>query len=492
VKQPFVKIIRTQKSNYAYDVNTGNILRVSPVVAEILENWEHWSKSVHFLRGDHQKAFRFIKELQTRDGLFLSDRPQCIHPNLSIKNLVTDDFSICSHIILNVTESCNFNCRYCIYSELYKDRRFHSRKSMPWNIAQKAIDLLAKTSRKLNERVFLGFYGGEPLLRFAFIQQCVEYAKRQLDDHPYLFSITTNGSLLSDEIVDYLVENRFVITVSLDGPEEIHNKNRHFADGQGTFRQVIQGVEKLRQRGGNDYFKDYVNLSAVLSPPYNLEPLHNFFANYPSWVRLSSLEYKPELYKDMMIHKANGWQRLAKAIKNHCLSQNKSRDFRLAGLSLPYELFCRELRRIHNRNVEPLQNSCRVLGLCQPGRARAFVSCEGKIYVCERVEGNENMLIGNVDIGIDKRRVLQILKDISGLDFSHCQDCWIIRMCRMCFAHIVYKSQYSIEKWQVSCENLRNHYASAFKLYCEIMEEDETALDFLTSKSAQYVTPPEV
>jgi uncharacterized protein len=358
---------------------------------------------------------------------------------------------------------------------------------MSWDVAQKAINILAETSRKTGEEVYLGFYGGEPLLRFDFIKQCVEYADQQLSNRPHRFSITTNGSLLSDEIVDYLVRHRFIVTISMDGPKEIHDRNRRFADGKATFYHVFRGIERMRERAGSDYFKEHVILNAVLTPPYDLERLHNFFANYPSWLRLSSLEYRPDLNESEGEDQTLGKAAIAKAMKDYCLNFGKNSVFRFAGLSLPYECFSRELRKIHTRASEQLQG--RVLNLCHPGRNRAFVSSQGKIYVCERVEDNENIVIGTVEGGIERERVLGILSDISRLGFSQCQGCWLIRMCDLCFAHLVYGSEYSLEKWRYSCEMRRRHYSDALQLYCEIMEEDEKALDFLNGELPPVVQP---
>lgn len=474
--KPFIKVIRTSKETYVYDVNSNHILRISEKVGRILENWDFESKLIQ-----NENIVKFIYRVQEENKLLQSHRPKKAIPSLIIDDLNGKDLSTFSQIILNITDSCNMRCKYCIYSGSYEGRRKHSSKNMSWHTARNAINLLARCSKDSDEMLILGFYGGEPLLRFDFICRCVEYANLLFGDHPHSFAITTNGTLLTETIIDYLVANKFVITISIDGPKEIHDKNRRFINDSGTFEDVSKNLEKLRIRCGDDYFRDFVSLSAVLTPPYDFLLLNDFFTKFHTSLRLSTQEYRSDLYPDTGTHQARGWENLAKTMKDYCLNRNEKDDFRLEGLNMPYDLFGRALKKIHNRPFDqPIGDSQRVLGLCQPGKARAFVSSDGNIYICEKVDGNKNALIGTVENGINADSILKIVENVSQLDFSQCNDCWVMRFCNVCFAHIL--SGNPAEKWKLSCDGLRNSYEAALKLYCEIMEEDERALDFFLPK----------
>jgi uncharacterized protein len=338
-----------------------------------------------------------------------------------------------------------------------------------------AIDLLLASSRP---RLTLTFYGGEPLLRFDFIRRCVAYADRRLGRRAHRFSLTTNASLLSDRVADFLVAHRFIVTVSPAGPRAAHDRNRRFAAGGGTFAHVARGLERLRRRLAPEDFANRVILNAVLEPPADLGALGRFFAGYPSWLRLSSPEYGGAPGRGRS-GRARGAAAMAGAMRDYCLGAARSEDFRLAGVSLPFECYHRELRRLHARPQGRMAEPARVLGLCQPGRTRAFVSAAGKLYVCERLEDSANMVIGSVERGVEPARVAGILDAAAGLDFSRCRDCWLVRLCNMCFAHLVCGGRFSEEKWRFSCQARREHYADALRLYCQIVEQDETALDFL-------------
>lgn len=90
------------------------------------------------------------------------------------------------------------------------------------------------------------FYGGEPFLNFPLIKEVVEYVK-QIDNET-IFYITTNGTLLNSEIIDFLTENNILITFSLDGFKENHDRNRVYENGRPTFDTIINNINKLQNR----------------------------------------------------------------------------------------------------------------------------------------------------------------------------------------------------------------------------------------------------
>ncbi|MCP5049043.1 MAG: radical SAM protein, partial [bacterium] len=142
-------------------------------------------------------------------------------------------------INLEVTQDCNLRCGYCIYHDHFKGKRNYSRESMSFDVAKKAIDFLKEHSFK-SESVSMGFYGGEPLMRFPFIRDCVGYAKEIFNGKSLSYHITTNGTLITANVADFLLSEGFSILVSLDGPEEIHNKYRKDVNGNGSFEKTLR------------------------------------------------------------------------------------------------------------------------------------------------------------------------------------------------------------------------------------------------------------
>ena len=148
-------------------------------------------------------------------------------------------------LILTVTEDCNLRCKYCAYSGNYVYRREHSKKYMSFEVAKKAIDYYfsqVNQGIKYNpfKKVLVTFYGGEPLLNFNLIKKCVSYINTNYDNIDLDYSITTNGTLLSEKIIQWLLEHDFYLHISLDGPEEEHDRCRVYENGKGTFNDVMK------------------------------------------------------------------------------------------------------------------------------------------------------------------------------------------------------------------------------------------------------------
>lgn len=107
-------------------------------------------------------------------------------------------------LVLQVTQKCNLRCSYCVYSGDYKNRN-HSQKEMSWETAKEAVDYLYGHSMS-SEDIYISFYGGEPLLMFRLIKEVVEYVKREYCQRTVHFNLTTNGTLFTPEIVQYLLK----------------------------------------------------------------------------------------------------------------------------------------------------------------------------------------------------------------------------------------------------------------------------------------------
>lgn len=145
------------------------------------------------------------------------------------------------HIFV-VTTACNMGCVYC---------QANNGKTCPSlfmskEIAEKAVDIaLQSPAQCLN----FEFQGGEPLLNFDIIKHIVAYTEEHKGSHEISYNIVTNLTLLTDEILDFIVEHNFGISTSIDGPEFVHNTNRPFKDGGGTYEKVQESVKKIQNRG---------------------------------------------------------------------------------------------------------------------------------------------------------------------------------------------------------------------------------------------------
>lgn len=145
------------------------------------------------------------------------------------------------HIFV-VTTVCNMNCIYCQANNGIECSHLIMNKDM----AEKAVDVALQSPER-----FLGFefQGGEPLTNFEVIKHIVEYAEIHKGKHDITYTVVTNLTLLNDEMLEFFARYSFGISTSMDGNEKIHDKNRSYVDGTGTFKRVINAVDRVRKAG---------------------------------------------------------------------------------------------------------------------------------------------------------------------------------------------------------------------------------------------------
>ena len=145
------------------------------------------------------------------------------------------------HIFV-VTTVCNMSCIYCQANNGLECSHLVMDKEM----AERAVDIALQSP---DPSLSFEFQGGEPLINFDIIRHIVEYTEEHKGNHSISYNVVTNLTLLTDEILDFFVCNHFGIATSIDGSELVHNNNRVFLDGTGTFRKVVESVDKIRKAG---------------------------------------------------------------------------------------------------------------------------------------------------------------------------------------------------------------------------------------------------
>jgi uncharacterized protein len=132
-------------------------------------------------------------------------------------NRIKYEFANTSQLLFETTNACNLKCEYCAYGELYNNYGTRERDFLTFPKAKNLIDFYINLSSLLkshNKKLSIGFYGGEPLLNFKLIQEVIDYVDNIIPDCK--FSMTTNGTLLN-KYIDYIVEKKFNLLISLDG-----------------------------------------------------------------------------------------------------------------------------------------------------------------------------------------------------------------------------------------------------------------------------------
>lgn len=199
---------------------------------------------------------------------------------------IMQSLSSCSSIGLEVTQACNFACDYCTHSGKYEDLRSHSNKKMDFHTAKQAVDLFFQTilyrPRSKRREKYIAFYGGECLLEIEFIKSVIDYAeteakKKRVDEFFDLhFRITTNGYLLTDEVVNYLESKNVIAGVSIDGPSEEHDKFRVTRNGKKTWSRIIQNLRAAKNRFPG-YYERRFNFLMTFHPFHSGTAIDRFF-----------------------------------------------------------------------------------------------------------------------------------------------------------------------------------------------------------------------
>jgi len=282
------------------------------------------------------------------------------------------------------------------------------------------------------------------------------------------------------------VEEKFLLTLSLDGPEEIHDKMRfNPMDKSGTFKSILQVLDYFRINHPG-YYQNNLSFSAVMNPPFDFEQLDNFFSQFPIKVSASLPEYtctgcNP---REKRVN-ARGWKEIRKRFVNKARNKEWGKDYRLKKGNFIVPIFSPGLKKIYHRDLAvesfiPMEEYKTSFGFCYPGEERFYINTQGEIYLCEKVDGNEMAALGNVKTGLDPQKINKLLDIFESFDFKLCKSCWMIRFCSICFAKLLYDNKVDPKKLGFSCKNNREIYSEILQVFCEVMEEDENSLAFLS------------
>jgi len=479
--KPLAKPFTTHEGHYIYDAGTNRIFSCNTLEFNLLNNLLDCSiadaLNIHRYQCSQEE---FIDALTTISSQMMG---KDILKARRIKLMIPDYFEkifqdSLGQIILEVTEKCNLRCRYCIYNPSYSQQRNHGSKEMSIDIALKAIDHLESHSSS-KERVGISFYGGEPLLRFPFMKECVRYAKRRIPGQKLFFSMTTNGTLVDRKISDFLAENEFAVHVSVDGPREIHDENRTSPDGAGSFLEAKRGLELLLD-AYDEKNKNRISLGMVYSPPYSEQKLARTAALWDEgWLPKDisfSFSYAQEgaplaeLNADRLDYSLLNW-----TIKNYLDSYRSGlKPHPLAAKTLDMKLAAIHRRDIfHGEVQETGLNSC-----CFPGVRKIYVSADGTTYLCERVGLSPSLgdIRGGLDIDKIKRAFLLDYRDMSSIS---CSDCWCFRLCDICYVHSNYGGCFNSRYKKYHCQVQKKLHEIYLKIYCTLMEINPSGLDHL-------------
>lgn len=340
---------------------------------------------------------------------------------------VIDNFATANDIVLEVTENCNLACKYCIYGELYDFGAVRKHKVMDFKTAKTIIDYKVKlwtsnynSSTKITK--LIGFYGGEPLLNFDLIKNVVDYI-RNIEaeyDIKFRFSMTTNGTLLNKHI-DYLVDNDFLLTISLDG-NKFNNQYRVYSNGAESYSDVVSNVNFIQNKYP-DFFNINVSFNSVLHNYSNVEELYEYFANiYKKTPIVAPLNPYTKNNKIIAYHyrRPEYIETLSNNIYN--LKDDVTKLF-------THDEYISHYSILVNNNIGKTFCS----GTCIPFSKKIFVTANGDILMCEKISQKFKVgKIQNDEVRIDWDEAANLFNNTINKRFEQCKDCYASEVCSEC------------------------------------------------------------
>ncbi len=456
-----IKCFKTPMQNYFYDRFQNSVIAVNEDEYHILKEIEKTKK----LPEDISKLKKYID-----CGLLQETIIEKIeHPESQDIKLLTEHYM--GNLILQVTQQCNMRCEYCVYSGNYYNRK-HAASRLNFDKAKKAIDFYLKRSDKADKLV-ISFYGGEPLLEFELIQQCVAYILMKKGDKPVDFVMTTNGTLLTAEVIRFLVKHDFTLMISLDGDKESHDANRKFKTGAGTFDFILKNLRMLKEYD-YDYYKK-IMFNCVISYTTDFERIFEFYCksdlfepksvnfNYVNSVGLKDHKYSEISKKnERFIKLAYIKMELSLLQKRKWDGQSLMMRRQLQNIELLYE-------QLHRHTMEA--KSTHHGGPCIPGVRRLFMETSGRFFPCERVsEEDQQMSIGTLDEGLDYEKI-DFLLNHGKMIKEKCLSCWNLRICAFCLAEIPKENRDLTKNMLLKqCEKSKNQTCTLLYELCILNE----------------------
>lgn len=468
------KMLKTNFHYYIYDVGSGMVLKISKTDYENLEEYE---KGIY-----NDATIDTIKKYE-KDGFLLEHIVEKAENSMTpfLCHMLNHNLR---HLTLQVTQNCNLRCEYCVYSGNYQNR-VHTNKNMELHTAKKAINYLIKHSDEQDE-IAISFYGGEPLLMFDLIQECVCYAKSLVEDRKIHFNMTTNATLLSPKINKFLYENDFILLISLDGTKEQHDRHRKFVNGKGTFDCIINNIRNLIKEYPS--YNKNISTNTVMDYDSDFNAIDTFFQrdNILKGIKsrktfVSTTMIKEELPNAKGLPYMTGSYEYLKALIDLIHHRNIASFIYKKNIMNLVELH----ERVHQYSLLP--NIYSHGGPCLPGVKKLFVTVDGKLYPCERIsELFDIMQLGSLDTGIDLSKAIRVL-NIDKIDSAKCIKCWAIRECSFCGQTIEDENGFNKELQNRECINNKRKLLN--QLY-EVCILDELGFDFKEHDVTPYIKMP--
>jgi len=403
--------------NIVLDICSGSIHAVDDVAYDLIKLFQSHSKAdaINCVYGDHknnmtleevEECYEQIRQLKDNNTLFTPDNFQQMAGSLKAKTS-----GVIKALCLHVAHTCNLNCEYCFASQ---GKYNGDRAVMSFEVGKRALDFLVENSGS-RRNLEVDFFGGEPLMNFDVVKKLVAYARsiEKEKNKNFRFTLTTNGVLIDDDVIDFANKEMSNVVLSLDGRKDVHDRYRVDYNGKGSWEKIVPKFQKLvNARGGKNYY-----------------------------MRGTFTHFNPDFLEDIKVMLDLGFNELSmepvvceSGDKNE-LTQDDIRVVmdqyeQLAKLMIEKEEQGKPFTFYHYM-IDLKGGPCiykRISG-CGSGTEYMAVTPWGDLYPCHQFVGDEKFKLGDVFNGVTNFEIQNEFLNCNVYARADCKDCWAKLYC---------------------------------------------------------------
>lgn len=408
-------------------------------------------------------------EYLKKHGFFSKSKP--IQFATINESVIKDNIAEVPQIVFEATDFCNLNCTYCALGDVYEG--FDARNNKKINL-EHSITLLKYIfdikHRNKKNKIYISFHGGEPLFNGEFIKKIVEIANQMNSEKwiEIMYTMTTNATLL-DKYIDFLVENKFQLLISLDGNEVNHSYRSFRGNEKNSFKKVIENIDRV-QRNYPDYFVDNVNFNAVLHDRNSVKDIYEFiYSRYhkvPRIAELNPCDISPDkatLFNKMFHEKRKSQAEYVKE-EGNCLPHEEMLQYKeltdfLKDYSVNYYIS-------NITDLFPGEKKQLPTATCLPFWKKIMLTTNSKLTLCEKVSYHK-FTVGEVSetVTIDIPEITRKYNFYYAHVKEKCQYCYVRKSCYMCLFVMKKCNPNKLASEEFECEGFHDQKAFNRKLY---------------------------
>ena len=438
--------------NIVLDVCSGSVHVVDEVAYDIISMFESAEKEQILAAmaekypqldaGDIAQCYDQVVELKDAGKLFAPDTFAPMAGQLKQKTA-----GVVKALCLHIAHTCNLNCSYCFASQ----GKYHGQRAvMSYEVGKRALDFLIENSGT-RRNLEVDFFGGEPLMNFQVVKDLVAYARsiEKEKGKNFRFTLTTNGVLVDDDVIQWANRECSNVVLSLDGRKEIHDRFRVDYAGNGSWEKIVPKFQKFVQaRGGKDY---YMRGTFTHANPDFLKDIQTML----------DLGFN-ELSMEPVVCAADDPSALTEDDLPIVMEQYE----KLADLMLQRDKEGRPFTFYHYM-IDLTGGPCiykRISG-CGSGTEYMAVTPWGNLYPCHQFVGEERFCLGNIWEGVTNREIQKEFACCNVYAHPECRDCWARLYCSGGCAANAYHATGSVTGvYEYGCKLFRKRMECAIRV----------------------------